>query len=175
MRCLKRKIGRYIFGFLRNDSGQSITEFALLLPVLLLLVFTPVDYFLYIRMKMILNDAASQSVSELEYDTMDSLNVENWIQTNYGDKLNMEKLEISMSVTGENHPYTYYVYDSELASLNPGDYSKQFDARAAEYNSKNIKLKLTYEMKAVTFFGVQFLGDHYKVETAEYSRDVFAN
>ena len=54
------------------EGGQAIVEFALVLVLLIVLLMVPVDVFRYINTRMILNDAATDAVSRVNSDSIES-------------------------------------------------------------------------------------------------------
>jgi len=162
-----------------KENGQAIVEFALLLPVLMLLLLIPVDLYRYANAKMILKSAASESISQLTYADVNAGNTANAIRQTvedyYGDKLDTGRVTISVlnekpSVT-EN--YTYYVYSSEKAVENPDNFWNQFESRNSSYKCMEVEVQMTYTLRPVTFWGSLLLGGSFDVVTPVYSRNIY--
>lgn len=163
----------------QSENGQSIVEFALILPILILLLSLPVDLYRYMDMKVMLSNAASESIGELDYETMASgdgpQQIVQVVEDHYGDRLDHSKVQLKVLSEGGavEIPYTYYVYSSALADPSPANYWSQFESRAGNYQCAQVRLQLAYDMKPVTFWGSLFLGDSFEVKTREYSRNLY--
>jgi len=161
----------------KEENGQSVMEFALILPILVLLFTVPVDFFLYMNTQMTLSSAASESINRLEYSDIyagtGSNKVMEVIVQNFTERLDpgrvvIEELEAGLS---NKNDYTYYVYSSDLA--NPADFGSQFEVRPGSYQFTEVQLQLSYERSPVTFWGTLFLGNTYEVKTPVYSRSIY--
>lgn len=161
----------------RDENGQSILEFALILPIIVLLFTAPVDFFICMNTKMTLSSAASECISRLDYSDVSSGTVSNKvtqiITQNFTERLDPLKVNIEELNAGSSHKndYSYYVYSSDRA--NPSDFGSQFEVRPGSYEYTEVQLQLSYERSAVTFWGTFFLGNTYKVKTPVYSRDIY--
>lgn len=158
--------------FLHREKGQSLVEFALVMTVVIVMLMLPVDFYFYIRNNMILNNAASESLSELKEGDISSDTVQSILKRNYSDKLDLSKITVEMATTSSKDDYSYYVYNSELANSNESDFSKQFDKRPADYKKEMVTLKLQYTSGPVTLLGKQLLGTSYTINSRRYSRDI---
>ncbi|WP_159442039.1 TadE/TadG family type IV pilus assembly protein [Clostridium sp. Marseille-P2415] len=161
----------------KDESGQSVLEFALILPVLVLLLTLPVDFFLYMNTQMTLSSAASECISRLDYSDISSGTVSNKvmqvISQNFTERLDPGMVNIKELNAGSSNKndYSYYVYSSDLAD--PSDFGSQFEARPGSYQYTEVQLQLSYERSAVTFWGTLFLGNTYEVKTPVYSRNIY--
>lgn len=162
----------------KYECGQAIVEFALILPILLLLLLLPFDFYRCINMKMILNSAASESLCQVDYASIANGTLANdlmdIIRTTYGDQLDagrvtVEKLDLGAKST---ETYTYYVYSSDKAD--PGNFWNQFESRPSSYEGQHIELQLSYEIEPVTMWGEMFLGASYQVKSRSFSRTIYA-
>lgn len=164
--------------FLRKEeNGQSVMEFALILPILVLLFTLPVDFFLYMNTQMTLSSAASESISHLDYSDIisgtGSNRVMEVIVDNYTERLDPGRVTIMELNAGssDKNDYSYYVYSSDLS--NPTDFGSQFEVRPGSYQFSEVQLQLSYERSPVTFWGALFLGNTYEVKTPVYSRNIY--
>ncbi len=166
----------------RNEKGQGLVEFAIILPILLLLFLVPIDLYRVINTKMVLKSAASESIAKLNYEEINAGGagglekaILSTVDEYFGDKLNTGKINILHLREGssENKEYTYYVYSSELAYDNPSDFQKQFDRRDSNYRYKEVELQMGYEVKPITLWGGIFIGDSFEVKTPIYKKDVY--
>lgn len=167
--------------FTRNkecESGQAIVEFALILPLLLLILLLPIDFYRCINTKMILNSAASESLCQADYASVANGTLANdlmdTIRATYGDQLDagrvtVEKLDLGAKST---ETYTYYVYSSDKAD--PGNFWNQFESRPSSYEGQHIELQLSYEVEPITIWGEMFLGTSYQVKSRSFSRTIYA-
>ncbi len=172
---MKRKLQNW----LNTEKGQSLVEFAIILPILILLLTLPVDYFRYINTKMLLNSAASESIGELSYTSASSGNPDNDIKQTlkdcYGDRLDSDKVQISIDKgIPEEKDYTYYVYSSAKADPDPLHFGEQFEERPSSYECMEVQMRFSYEMSPVTYWGTVFLDDTFEVKTPTYTRKIYA-
>lgn len=160
-----------------EESGQSVMEFALILPILVLLLTLPLDFFIYMNTQMTLSSAASECISRLDYSDVSSGTGSNTVMEvlaqNFSERLDPGSVTIKELNAGssEKNDYNYYVYSSELA--NPSDFGSQFETRPASYQFAKVQLQLSYERSAITFWGSLFLGQTYEVKTPVYSRNIY--
>lgn len=161
-----------------NEAGQSVTEFVVILPILLLLLLVPVDFYRAIDLQMQLNSAAADCLNSLQFSDIENQRFDEVfmeaMEVQYGDLIDMstlgiEKLEVELPVTEE---YTYYVYSSDKASERR--YQDRFEARPANYSHCRVTTQLHCEMKPITFWGSMFLGEVYDVESKEVSREIYS-
>ncbi len=144
----------------REESGQSILEFALILPLLLLLALVPVDFFRYAVTRMNLESAA---VDALNHVTGEDLSdgtkgkAEETIQTVLLNLYTGEgKPKISFDefilVEGdENAEYPYYVYFSDRSGEDA--FGDRFEKRFSNYSYYRASLQLSCDFKPVTLLG----------------------
>ncbi|WHH57945.1 TadE/TadG family type IV pilus assembly protein [Petroclostridium sp. X23] len=163
----------------KAETGQSLVEFAIILPILVLLLTLPVDFFRYVNTKMILSSAASESISRLNYASVSSGNAVNEIMQTindyYGDRLDSSRVQISFNMGSlEDENYTYYVYSSAKANPDPSHYWDQFEDRPASYQCMEVQVQFSYELSPITYWGVLFLGSTFDVQTPAYTRNVYA-
>ncbi|MDO4788861.1 MAG: pilus assembly protein [Johnsonella sp.] len=159
-----------------SERGQSIAEFTLILPIIMLLVMLPIDYARLMYTKMLLNTAATEALAQLEQGDLGGGvggRVINIIDVSYGDRLDVGRVSIeSLSVGSlEKQDYIYYVYSSERALE---DFEDQFDARPSNYSSGIVKMKLAMDVQPITFLGKQVLGSSVKIQSREYAREIYA-
>ncbi len=163
----------------KGEKGQGIVEFAIILPILLLLLLVPIDLYRVINAKMVLKSAASESISKINYEDVGTEGLEGAIldivDECFGDKFDMDKVEVSF--LRESFPadkdYIYYVYSSDLADRYPSNFQKQFDKRSSSYKYKEVELQMSYNIKPITIFGNMFIGDSFDVKTPIYKRDIY--
>lgn len=161
----------------KNESGQSVMEFALILPILVLLLTLPVDFFLYMNTQMTLSSAAGDCISRLDYSDIssgtESIKVKEVVAQNFTERLDPGKVQITELNSGSRNKndYSYYVYSSDLA--NSSDFESQFEVRPGSYQFTDVQLQLSYERTSVTFWGALFLGNTYEVKTPVYSRNIY--
>ena len=164
----------------KAESGQSLVEFAIILPILMLLLTLPVDFFRYLNTKMLLSSAAGESIGQLNYAAASSATAEDDIldtmSAYYGDRLDAGKVQVAKYDTGaiNKKNYTYYVYTSDKATPDPAHYWDQFDDRPSSYQCMEVQVQFSYEVPTVTFWGTLFLGNTYEVLTPVYTRSIYA-
>lgn len=160
----------------RAEKGQSIAEFTLILPIIMLLAMLPIDYARLMYTKMLLNTAATEALAQLETDDITggvAGNVINIIDESYGDRLDVGRVSVENLTVGskDKQDYIYYVYSSEKALE---AFENQFEARPSNYASYVVKMKLAMDVEPITFLGKQFLGSNVKIQSREYARDIYA-
>lgn len=161
-----------------NERGQAIVEFALILPILLIILLVPVDFYRCINATMTLNSAVSESLCQLEYSSVANNTVPNdlmsAIRSTYGDKLDVGMVTFkNLDVQSEDtENYTYYVYSSDRAD--PSNFWNQFEARPSSYQCQNVTVQLTYDLHPITPWGQMFLGSTYQVTSRNFSRALYA-
>lgn len=152
---------RFFRNVIAEEDGQEIVEFALIVTLLIVLLMVPVDVFRYANTRMILNDAATDAVSSVDYDSIEDKTYKSKIlksvQNSYGSRLNdvdIDKIEVQNDETSD--PYTYHVFNSD----NQGAllYSDKFDGRSSNYHYKKVSLTLSCTETAITPFGGMFFG-----------------
>ena len=162
--------------FLRQEEGQSMVEFALLLPVLFILFMLPMEFYRYMHMKMELDSAVSSCLAELDYNDVQASGIENKIirevSSAYGSQFNMADLSLDKLSVGKKTKtdYMYYVYSSDKAK---NGFADRFDARPSNYQCREVKLKMAYHMRPLTPLGALFLGNSYTISSREYCRDIY--
>ena len=152
---------RFLRSMIAEEDGQEIVEFALIVTLLIVLLMVPVDVFRYANTRMILNDAATDAVSSVDYDSIEHHTYEDKIlrsvQDSYGSRLNEVKIDSIVVQSDEtSDPYTYHVFNSD----NQGKllYSDKFDGRSSNYHYKKVSLTLSCTENAITPFGNMFFG-----------------
>lgn len=159
------------------EGGQAIVEFALVLVLLIVLLMVPVDVFRYINTRMILNDAATDAVSMVSNDSIESGTAEadilNSVNTSYGTKLKNVQID-SFDASPEHPPaeYDYRVFNSDKQT--DPDPSKRFDNRASNYHFRPVSLKLKCTEDAITpIGGALFGGMHWTITSDAVTCNVY--
>ena len=152
---------RFFRNVIAEEDGQEIVEFALIVTMLIVLLMVPVDVFRYANTRMILNDAATDAVSSVDYDSIEDKTYKSKILTSvknsYGSRLNEVKIDSIVVQNDETKDqYTYHVFNSDRQ----GEllYSDKFDGRSSNYHYKKVSLKLSCTETAITPFGSIFFG-----------------
>lgn len=163
----------------RDESGQSFVELAMILPILIILLTLPIDYFRYISTKTILSSAASDSIVQLNYASIASgtavADIKTTLNINYGDRLDTGSVLVTFDTSAPvTKDYSYYVYSSALADPDPEDYWNQFEDRESNYQVEDVELQFSYELTPITFWGKLFLGSSINVQTPVYTRSLYA-
>lgn len=159
--------------FLREEAGQSIIEFALLLPVLILLVLAPVDFFRYALMKMNLESAAAEAinqVTEAEWKTGSAeAAVRKVLDNAYAGAFPDVRVEVFPKTAAEvqNHletnRYTYYVYSSK---------TDDYEERPSNYSYCEATVTLSCRFTPITWIGAQYFQDDAGGVTAAAVKDI---
>lgn len=163
--------------WIKDEHGQAIVEFALILPILLILLLLPVDFYRCIQVKMLLNSAASESLSQLDYSSVANGSTVNdligTIHLTYGDQLDTGRVTINRLDLGstDTKNYTYYVYSSDRA--NTSNFWNQFEERPSTYQCQSVELQLSYELQPITFWGRWMLGPSYQINSRCFSRSLY--
>lgn len=163
----------------QDEKGQSLVEFAIILPILIMLLTVPVDLYRYINTQMALNSALCESLSQLQYKsikystTQDDL--KNTIDNCISDKLDKSIYKITTLNIGSEmkNDYDYKLYSSEYAKT-ATDYWGQFEVRKSNFSYVKVDVQLSYEMSPITIWGQSLLGSSFTVKTPTYSRYIYA-
>lgn len=152
---------RFLRSVIVEEDGQEIVEFALIVTLLIVLLMVPVDVFRYANTRMILNDAATDAVSSVDYDSIEHNTYKSKIlksvQNSYGSRLdNVDIAEIEVQNDETKDPYTYHVFNSDRQDKLL--YADKFDGRSSNYHYKKVSLTLSCTEKAITPFGGMFFG-----------------
>lgn len=146
-----------------DEEGQSLVEFALLIPLLIALCFLPLDFFRCAVMKMNVETAACEAAGALTAENLDENTVNDMVRRTYGDTL--PDVSASLTVSGEKtKEYTYRVYCSD---------SDGFEERRSNYSYRTVTIKLTAKGKPVSPAGRAYYGEEWTVESGEIKKDVF--
>lgn len=152
---------RFFRNVIAEEDGQEIVEFALIVTLLIVLLMVPVDVFRYANTRMILNDAATDAVSSVDYDSIEDKTYESKILTSvknsYASRLNDVKIDsIVVQSDDQKIKYTREVFNSD--NQDKLLYSEQFDPRNSNYHYKQVSLTLSCTEQAITPFGGMFFG-----------------
>lgn len=150
-----------IFSLLKSERAQSMVEFAIILPILLLLLCVMVDFGRIIDARILVQSALSEGIRQV--DSKDSIDVQvlNAI-SDYNDRLDFSKLQISSSAGSTiKKNYDYHV-NSGSGFKKVGSYYTYF----------NTTVTLGYEVPVTMPVTSWFLGDSYTVSST-YTSQVF--
>ena len=170
-----------MYRILKKEKGQSLVEFALILPIIILIVMIPIDFFRYMNTKILLSSAASECICNVNYDEISKGTVQSTItsilQKNYSDRLDTDEVNINFAYNGstKKENYTFYVYSSDKANTDAKRFWEQFQSRASNYTKAPIELNLSYNMSPITFWGSFFFGKTIKINTKTFDREVYVN
>lgn len=129
--------------FYSNEGGQGLVQFAMVLPVLIIMLSMVVDLSRVINAKVLVNSAASECARYVvekadEPGTITSY-IDHIIKVNYGDRLDTSKLNAELSnATGVyTEKYTYHKNISDKKGIN------------ATIKYYDMKITVTYELDLV--------------------------
>lgn len=129
--------------FYSNEGGQGLVQFAMVLPVLIIMLSMVVDLSRVINAKVLVNSAASECARYVvekadEPGTITSY-IDHIIKVNYGDRLDISKLNAELSYEGdvEFEDYTYHKNKSDATGI------------AAQIKYRDMKIIVTYELDLV--------------------------
>lgn len=156
-----------------KEAGQSLVEFAFASVILILMLTVPVDLFRYATTTMALNSAATEAVTCVSADHLDSAYALSVAEGMYADRLdNLAVAQFNVSADESEYDYTYRVYSSDLKGR--GTFSNQFESRDSNYHCKTVELQLSCTWSAVTPLGCLFLGSgEMPVESKVFTCDVY--
>lgn len=165
--------------FKKNESGQSMVEFSLILVMLLMLVCVPIELIRYINLRVLLCSAATDSLTRIEYASVENnslqKDVTDYIKQSFGDRLDVDR---DVTVTAkhfdkEKMDYKLHVYTNELKQEN-GNYLTQFEARDSNYQCATVEVTLSAQYQPITFMGEIFVGKDITISTPAYQTDIYA-
>lgn len=143
------------------ETGQALVEFTLVFSILLTLFCMAVDTARIVDTKILLQNAASESIRSItSKDDMES-EVTQTLKKDY-DRLDSTKMQVS--VTGDSNQkrnYTYHAHNGNFRYVNRNSYFTYFDAT----------VNLTYTLPILTPFGQLVFGKQ-KILSANYKKMV---
>lgn len=162
-----------------GEEGQSMVEFALILPIILLLLLVPVDIYRFAHTKMLLNSANSDIISQVTYvEGMSSDTVKTTIQEHlnrsYADILDVTNVQFDKVELGtlREVDYNYLMYTSEKED--EPVFQDKFQLRTdAKYQVRELEVQLSYTTEPATFWGAMFFGDTMHIESSPYKRTIY--
>lgn len=131
-----------IYLTMKKESGQSLVQFALILPIILLLFFTSVEFARIIDTKIILNSAACEIVRSIKKNTNINLNINTILIDNYAQQLNLDYLNFKTTSSGEQK--VYYKYHARSSVY--GD----FVEKTSYYKYEDITVYLNYKLELLS-------------------------
>lgn len=144
----------------KSERGQSLVEFAMVLPILLIVLGMAVDIARVVDAKILVQSAACESVRQISSRSTMSSEV-NTVLATYYDRLNKTKLTTNLTATStSNRNYTYHAYNSSTKKfVDQSSYIKYFDAT----------VNLTYKVSVITPMAQLVMGKE-KVINAKFTR-----
>ncbi|TGJ77405.1 TadE/TadG family type IV pilus assembly protein [Caproiciproducens galactitolivorans] len=135
-------------GFLKmyGERGQGLVEFALVLPVLLIILGAAVDLGRMINYKIILQNAASDSVRSMKQES--DLNpdvIKSKLYEKYGDQLDFSQFQVRSSGGDVQRKYYTYHANSWYGFVDRTSYYDYFDATI----SVNYRMKMATPVMAM--------------------------
>ena len=142
--------------FKKKEKGQSVVEFALVLPMLLLLLGMIVDVGRVLDAKILIENAACESIRQINSRSTMVTDVNNILNTYY-DRIDSTKLVKSVTGTANaTRNYTYHAYKSSTNSfVSQPSYITYFDAT----------VELTYTVNPLTPIGKLMLGNSVQIKS----------
>ncbi|MFM1535317.1 TadE/TadG family type IV pilus assembly protein [Helcococcus ovis] len=140
---------------IKNESGQSLVEFALILPILIILLSMVVDVWRVYDTKLLLQSVASECAIHLaEKDDVHKLrnkevelkqNLNELIDKQYGNRLDRKKRDITVSLANDEikEEFTYHVNNNSYYLKNRPDY-EQTKLIIKKY--KDASITVTYDV-----------------------------
>ena len=127
---------------INNESGQSLVQFALMIPILLLLLSMAVEVARIVDAQILLNSAACEATRSIKATSDIDYSVETILYGNYADRLNLSRLNYETHETREKKKYyNYHARDTRYGGhVN----------RTSFYTYKDITVVLTYELELAT-------------------------
>lgn len=139
---------------IKNESGQSLVEFALVLPILIILLSMVVDVWRVYDTKLLLQSVASECAIHLaekddvyklrnkESELTESLN--KLIDDQYGNRLDREKRDVTVSLKDKiSETFTYHVNNNSRYYKNTNDY---LQTKKITKNYRDASITVTYDV-----------------------------
>lgn len=149
---------------LKKETGQSLVEFALVLPVLLIILGMVVDIARIIDIKIVLKSAACDSVRNIKTDAGKLSEAERAVAAYY-DRLDLSSLNID--VIKNNSSRRTYNYHSRTA-----DYMV-FKTNQSYIDTFDVTVVLNYSVPVITPMGQLVLGKNFRVRES-YTKMIVA-
>ncbi len=150
---------------IKNEIGQSLVEFALVLPIMLILLGMVVDVARIIDAKIMLQNAASESARQIV--TEDQMESEvNRVIAQYYDRLDASNLDLKVSKTNvKRRNYQYHsMTNQSMIFVNNPSYIDTFDAT----------VELNYSVPIITPMCQLVLGKNFELNK-KYTKLVVKN
>lgn len=154
-----------------KDCGQALVEFALALPILLILLGAVIDIGRIINYKIVLQSAASDSVKYIQKDFSDSqidtirTTIKSDLTNDYKNQLDVNNLDISCSRGSSQHKeYTYHLSEGNGVFGNEQSYYDYFDATVT----------LKYDVPMITPVMAQIVGKKVTL-SSQFTGQVYEN
>lgn len=147
---------------IRGEKGQSIIEFALVLPILLMFLGMAFDIGRVIDAKILVQSASSESIRQVT--SRSSMTGEiNGVLATYYDRLDQSNLEVLISGGYSSKRYfTYHAY-------NNSHYPGYFVDRESYITYFDATVELTYKIKIITPMAQLVMGKE-KIVNSKFTR-----
>ena len=142
---------------IKNESGQSLVEFALVLPILIILLSMVVDVWRVYDTKLLLQSVASECAIHLaekddvhklrnqESELKESLN--KLIDDQYGNRLDRKKRDVTVSLENKiiEEKFTYHL-DNNTHYRGNGPQNGHDQTKEITKNYRDASIKVTYDV-----------------------------
>lgn len=146
---------------LKNESGQSLVQFAILLPVLISMFCLILEAGRIFDAYIVINNAASECVRRIaEEDTRkyDDV-VDDVLLHNYSDRLNLANMDFDTNVVGGIQQESFY-------------YMKDIHANPllSSFKYHDVKVEIKYKVKMITPISIALIGDEVELKASFTTR-----
>lgn len=155
---LRKKLNSLI----KSEKAQAVTEFALLVPILILILTLVVEIASLVDTKIILQNAACESARQIRDVSGDVEYQAKLALSDYKDRLDMNKLEVSVNV--QKPEIRHFVHHA------PKDYS--FVKVPSNYKFCYVNVDLKYKKPLIMPLSKVLFGDFFDFET-KFSSEVY--
>ncbi|RRC91079.1 pilus assembly protein [Erysipelotrichaceae bacterium OH741_COT-311] len=146
---------------IKNESGQSLVQFAILLPVLISMFCLILEAGRIFDAYVVINNAASECVRRIaeedkkKYDDV----VDGVLLDNYNDRLNLANMEFETDVVGGVQQENFYYMKNIHANPLP-----------ASFKYHDVRVEIRYKVKMITPISVALIGDEVELKASFTTR-----
>lgn len=146
---MKNKLNKLNKNLIKDEEGQSLVQFALILPILIILLSMVVDVWRVYDTKLLMQSAVSEiavNLVEKEGDYEYKSFVEELMEINYGDRLRKENRKVDLVFGDEKKETFIYHWYTGISNAYYNNYKIYEKKQDILQRYKNATITLNYEV-----------------------------